>query len=70
MKKAYTGAGAQDALEIANAKTWLKELDQSVADGDLTQYRATCQVLKATLSGEYSPEVIQLFEEYIQCQPV
>jgi len=54
-------------MELASAQTWLEELNQSVTEGDLTQYRATCQVLKAVLSGEHSPEVVQLFEEYIQC---
>lgn len=57
-------------MEFANACAWLNELNQSVTDGDLTQYRATCQVLKATLSGEHSPEVIQLFEEYMQCHSI
>ena len=57
-------------MEFANACAWLAELNQSVTDGDLTQYSATCQVLKATLSGEHSPEVIQLFEEYMQCHSI
>ena len=57
-------------MELANAQTWLAELDEAVNDGDLTQYRATCQVLAATLKGGQPPEVIQLFEEYMQCHSV
>lgn len=52
------------------ARAWLAELDQSVADGDLTQYRANCAVLKATLAGDQPPEVIQLFEEYTKCKTI
>lgn len=55
---------------IETAQAWLEELGQSVTDGDLTQYRATCQVLKAILSGEHSPEVVQLFEEYTKCRSI
>ena len=61
---------AQPSNERALAVAWLAELDEAVADGDLTQYRATCQVLAATLKGDQSPEVIQLFEEYMQCHSI
>lgn len=61
---------AQPGNERALAITWLAELDEAVRDGDLTQYRATCQVLSATLNGGHSPEVVQLFEEYMQCHSV
>ncbi len=54
----------------AVAVAWLAELDEAVRDGDLTQYRATCQVLAETLRGDHSPEVIQLFEEYMQCHSI
>ena len=55
-------------MDLATARAWLEELDEAVSDGDLTQYRATCQVLTATLKGDNPPEVIQLFEEYMQCK--
>lgn len=57
-------------MDLATAITWLAELDEAVSDGDLTQYRATCQVLTATLKGYNPPEVQQLFEEYMQCHSV
>jgi hypothetical protein len=56
-----------DYPSLNDARAWLAELDQSVADGDLTQYRARCAVLKVALAGDQPPEVIQLFEEYMQC---
>ena len=57
-------------MDLTTAHAWLEELDEAVSDGDLTQYRATCQVLTATLKGDNPPEVIQLFEEYMQCHSV
>ena len=55
---------------LAAARAYLAELDEAVRDGDLTQYRATCAILSETLRGDHSPEVIQLFEEYMQCHSV
>lgn len=57
-------------MQLTDAQIWLAELDEAVSDGDLTQYRATCQVLSATLKGDHSPEVTQLFEEYMQCHSI
>jgi hypothetical protein len=57
----------ENTSALTVAAIWLSELDQSVADGDITQYRATCDVLKVILAGGQPPEVAQLFEEYIQC---
>lgn len=57
-------------MELSNTQTWLAELDRSVADGDLTQYRATCAVLAEILKGGHPPEVNQLFEEYMKCHSV
>lgn len=57
-------------MQLTDAIAWLVELDEAVSDGDLTQYRATCQVLAAALKGDHSPEVTQLFEEYMQCHSI
>lgn len=55
-------------MKLADAKTWLAELDEAIADGDLSPYRASCQVLAATLRDDHPPEVVRLFEEYMRCR--
>jgi hypothetical protein len=56
-----------DPENMEQARAWVAELAQAVADGDLTQYRADCMVLAVILRGNSPPEVTQYLEELKTC---
>lgn len=51
-------------MNIEQAKEWIKELDEAIADGRINKFQADDEVFAEMENGEHTAEVETFFYEY------